>query len=370
VKVALIHEYLIKQGGSENVLEALIEIFPEAPIFTSFFSPKTMPERWSQRTIYSSFLQKFPLGRQNYQKRLQYFLPLMPTAYESFDLREYDLVISSSHAFAKGVLTRPDALHISYIHTPTRYLWDLTWEYQRSFKQLPLLKSLVPLAISQLRTWDFQAAQRPDALIANSKYIQRRIQKFYRRDAELIYPPVDTDFFRPQGNNTPANFYLIAGRFVPYKRLDLAIQAFNQLGLPLWVVGEGPEVERLKPSAKANILFKPHQPRRALADIFAQCRALIFPGEEDFGILPVEVQASGRPVIAFGRGGATETVCNGLTGILFKEQTTKSLVEAVQYFEASVFDPEKIMAHAEQFSRQRFQAQIRKFLEESQMSTT
>jgi glycosyltransferase involved in cell wall biosynthesis len=370
VKVALVHEYLIKQGGSENVLEALIDIFPEAPIFTSFFSAKTMPERWSQRTIYSSFLQKLPLGRQNYQKRLQYFLPLMPTAYESFDLREYDLVISSSHAFAKGVLTRPDALHVSYIHTPTRYLWDQTWEYQRSFKQLPLLKSLVPLAISQLRTWDFQAAQRPDALIANSKYIQRRIQKFYRRDAALIYPPVDTDFFRPAANNTPADFYLIAGRFVPYKRLDLAIQAFNQLGLPLWVVGEGSEVEHLKPIAKANILFKPHQSRRELADIFAQCRALIFPGEEDFGILPVEVQASGRPVIAFGKGGATETVCDGGTGILFKEQTTKSLVEAVQHFEVSVFDSKKIMVHAEQFSRQRFQTQIRKFLEESQMPTT
>lgn len=360
MKVALVHDYLIKQGGSENVLEALIELFPNAPIYTSYYSPHTMPPHWRKYEVHTSFLQGLPLGRSAYQQRLQYFLPLMPVAYESFDLSAYDLVISSCHAFAKGVLTRPDALHLSYIHTPTRYLWDLTWEYQRRF-QVPLLKRLMPLALSCLRTWDFQAAQRPDLLVANSDFVARRIRKFYRREAERIYPPVDTDFFTPVASPT-GDYYLAAGRFVSYKRLDLAIAAFNRLGLPLLVVGEGPELDRLRPAARSNIRFLPHQPREALARTFANCRALVFPGEEDFGILPVEVQASGRPVIAYGRGGATETVKDGLTGVLFDDQTAESLIQAVQRSEGIVWDTDQIVAHAQSFSRQRFQEQFKTLL--------
>ncbi len=358
MRVALVHDYLIKQGGSENVLEALLRLFPGAPVFTSYYCPETLPEHWRRYDIRSSFLQKFPLGKTvNYQKRLQYLLPLMPVAFESFDLREYDLVISSAHAFAKGVLTRPDALHLSYLHTPTRYLWDMTWEYQRNFRQLPLLAGLVPFVLSSLRTWDFQAAQRPDVLIANSRYIQKRIKKFYRRPARLIYPPVDTDFFRPLAAPS-LDYYLVAGRFVAYKRLDLAIEAFNRLGLPLKVVGEGPEYDRLRSRAQANISFYPHQTRAGLAGLFANCRALVFPGEEDFGILPVEVQACGRPVLAFGRGGATETVVAGKTGLFFEEQTPEALMKAIQSCEELNWSSAAIRAHAETFSGARFDREM------------
>jgi hypothetical protein len=364
LKVALVHDYLIKQGGSENVLEALLELFPGSPIYTSFFSPETLPERWRSYDVRSSFLQRLPLGRSNYQSRLQYFLPLMPVAYESFDLREYDLILSSAHAFAKGVLTRPDALHISYIHTPTRYLWDLTWEYQRTFRQVPLVRSLVPPMLSVLRTWDFQAAQRPDRLVANSHYIRERIRKFYRREAALIYPPVDTGHFRPVAAPT-LDYYLAAGRFVPYKRLDLAVEAFNRLGLPLVVAGEGPALARLKPLARPNVRFLPYQSPEALAELFANCRALVFPGEEDFGILPVEVQACGRPVIAYGRGGALETIKDGLTGVHFAEQTVESLMAAVRRCETSEWRPEGIAAHAATFSRERFLNEIGALIAES-----
>lgn len=361
LKVALVHEYLIKQGGSENVLEALLEIFPGAPVYTSFYSPATMPEHWRGYDIRSSFLQRLPLGQVNYQQRLQYFLPWMPLAYESFDLSAYDLVISSAHAFAKGILTGPDTLHVSYIHTPTRYLWDQTWEYQRSIRSAPLIRNLVPLALSCLRTWDFQAAQRPDHLIANSHHIQRRIEKFYRRSSQLIYPPVDTDFFGPVAEPS-LDYYLVAGRFVPYKRLDLAIEAFNRLGLPLKVVGEGPELARLRARARPNITFYPRQPRHALRDLFAHCRALVFAGEEDFGILPVEVQACGRPVIAYRRGGAGETVLDGQTGTLFNEQTVEALIEAVRTNESQHWSEEAICAQAGRFSRRRFQSEIKDLL--------
>ncbi|AGY58544.1 glycosyltransferase [Gloeobacter kilaueensis] len=362
MKVALVHDYLIKHGGSENVLEALLQLFPDVPIYTSYYSAETLPACWRSRDIRTSFLQKIPLGKTaNYQQRLQYLLPLLPVAFENFDLREYDLVISSAHAFAKGVLTRQDALHVSYMHTPTRYLWDMTWEYQRNFRK-PLLGSLMPPVLSLLRTWDYQAAQRPDYLIANSRYIQQRIAKFYRRSSTLVYPPVDTKFFVPAA--TPSlDYYLVAGRFVPYKRLDLAVEAFNRLGLPLWVVGEGPELERLRSVARQNIVFYPHQPRAQLAEFFANCRALIFPGEEDFGILPVEVQACGRPVIAFGRGGATETVVPDETGVLFSEQSVESLMSAVWRAEQRDWSSRIIRAHAEGFSQERFLESVRGCIE-------
>ncbi|UFP95557.1 glycosyltransferase family 4 protein [Gloeobacter morelensis] len=358
MKVALVHEYLIKQGGSENVVEALKGLFPEAPIYTSYFGAATMPERWRRYDVRPSFLQKLPLGGStSYQRRLQYVLPLMPAAYESFDLREFDVVISSSHAFAKGVLTRQDALHLSYIHTPTRYLWDMTWEYQRDFR-VPLVGALMPLVLSALRTWDFQAAQRPDYLMANSRYVQQRIAKFYRRPSTVVYPPVDTQFFQPVAAPS-LEYYLAAGRFVPYKRLDLAVEAFNRLGLPLWVAGEGPDLARLRAKARPNVVFLPYQPPKQLADLFANCRALIFPGEEDFGIVPVEVQACGRPVVAYGRGGATETVADGESGVLFGEQTVEALVAAVERCEQLHWWPDRIRARAENFSQARFGQAVR-----------
>ncbi len=363
MRVALIHDYLIHQGGSENCVEALLEIFPQAPVYTSYFSAQTMPERWQRHDIRTSFLQKLPLGTKNYQSRLQYVLPLMPMAYESLDLREFDLVLSSSHAFAKGVLTRADTLHLSYIHTPTRYLWDLYQEYIWDYRGGWFKQALMPLALHYLRMWDFQAAQRPDTLIANSQHVARRIQSYYRRPALVIHPPVDVDYFRPVAH-PQADYYLIASRWVPYKRGDLAIAACRQLGVRLVVVGDGPELKKLKQMAGPTIEFLPHQPRAKLRDLMANCKALIFPGEEDFGIMPVEAQACGRPVVAYGRGGALETVVPGITGLHFAHQTVESLIKALKASEQVEWDPAIIRAHSKQFARTEYQSAMKALIQE------
>jgi len=365
VNVAIVHDYLIHQGGSENCVEALLAIFPQAVLYTCYFSPQTMPERWQKYDIRTSFLQQLPLGTKNYQDRLQYFLPLMPLAYESLDLRAYDLVISSSHAFAKGVLTRVDTLHVSYIHTPTRYLWDLNQDYLQSYRRGILKPLLMPVALHYLRMWDFQAAQRPHQLIANSKYVARRIRTYYRRDALVVHPPVDVDYFQPVAQPSQ-DYYLITSRWVPYKRADLAIEAFNQLNLRLLVVGDGPELARLKSLAGPKIEFLPHQERAALRDLMANCKALIFPAEEDFGILPVEVMACGRPVVAYGRGGALETIQAGLTGVHFAEQTVPSLIAAVQSCGQQEWNPLLIRQHSEKFARPCFQAGIQAAIQQAQ----
>jgi len=366
MRVAIVHDYLIHQGGSENCVEALLEIFPDAPIYTSYFSAATMPERWAARDIRTTFLQKLPLGIKNYQNRLQYVLPLMPLAYESLDLREFDLVLSSSHAFAKGVLTRVNTLHLSYIHTPTRYLWDLTEEYRQNYGGGRLKSFLMPIALHYLRIWDFQAAQRPDALIANSRFVAQRIRSYYRRPATVIHPPVDVDYFQPVPE-PKQDYYLIASRWVGYKRADLAIAACKALGLRLLVVGDGPELKNLQQLTGPTIEFLPRQPREQLRALMANCKALIFPGEEDFGILPLEVQACGRPVIAFGRGGALETVVHGITGLHFPEQTVASLGAALGENENRAWDPVAIRTHSEQFARSVFQTKIKELISEERL---
>ncbi len=365
MNIAIVHEYLIQQGGSENCVEALLELFPKAPVYTCYYHPKTLPDRWHEREVRSSFLQKLPLGGKNYQNRVQYALPLMPLAYESLDLRAFDLVISSCHAFSKGVLTRSNTLHLAYLHTPTRYLWDLNQEYQQDYRgKNPFKKTLMPLALHYLRMWDYQAAQRPQLMLANSRYVARRIERYYGRAATVIYPPVDVDYFQPVAQPTE-DYYLLAGRWVPYKRGDLAIQVFKELGLRLLVVGDGPELAKLKAQAGPKTEFLPSQPRAQLKDLFAHCRALVFPGEEDFGILPVEVQASGRPVICFGRGGATETVQHGVTGIHFAEQSIDSLKQAVLACEAQTWDAVMIRRHSEQFSRAQFLGSMQRFIDQA-----
>jgi len=288
-------------------------------------------------------------------------------AYESLDLREFDLVISSSHAFAKGVLTKVNTLHLSYIHTPTRYLWDLNQEYSQNYAGGWLKSLLMPVALHYLRTWDFQAAQRPDALIANSQFVARRIHSYYRRPATVIHPPVDVDYFQPVVEPT-ADYYLIASRWVAYKRGDLAIEACKALGLRLIVVGEGPELKNLQRLGGPTIEFLPHQPRDQLRALMANCKALIFPGEEDFGILPLEAQACGRPVIAFGQGGALETVVNGLTGLHFPKQTVDALCAALQANEKRTqdWDPDIIRAHSEKFARSVFQTKIQQLIGQEQ----
>jgi glycosyltransferase involved in cell wall biosynthesis len=368
LSLAIVHDYLIKQGGSENVVESLLRLYPNSPLYTSLYSPETLPEWWRSFSIQTSFLQPWAewLGilADHYQDRLKVLFPFMPLAYENFDLTAYDCVISSSHAFAKGILTGSQTLHIAYIHSPPRYLWELTGTYLERGRIQGWQKPLTQWLLHRLRQWDFLAAQRPDILIANSHYIRRRIQKFYRREATVIYPPVRVNLFQPVAD--PATDYdLVASRLVPYKRVDLALKAYNQMGRRLLVVGEGPELPRLKEMAGSTIEFLPHQSLEQLQSLFAHCRYLIFPWAEDFGIIPVEVQACGRPVIALGVGGVAETVISGKTGILFMNPTPASLIEAVQQADQCFWDPTVIRKHAEQFSEDRFHREIRELVQGS-----
>src|SRR5690606_10604652 len=281
-----------------------------------------------------------------------------PLAVEQFDLREFDVVISSSHACAKGVLTRPDAVHICYCHTPIRYAWDMYHDYLHTSGRLQ--RALARPIMHYLRLWDALAAQRVDFFVANSQAVAARIRKHYRRPAHVVHPPVDTEFYTPSGS--AEDFYLVAGRLVPYKRVDLAVSAFTRLGKPLVVIGDGPERRRLEKVAGPNVHFLGHQPREVLRDHYRRCKALVFPGEEDFGIVPVEVQACGRPAIAYGRGGALDTVQDGGTGALFREQTVEALIEAVERAERIPWDSGRITSWAARFSNAEFRRRMHKLV--------
>ncbi len=361
-RIALVHEYLIQPGGSEKVVQELTAFAPGAPLYVSLFSPHTMPPEWQRLEIHTSFLQGWArfLGvlRQNYHSRLQYLLPWMPLAYESFDFSAYDCVISSSHAFAKGILTGEATLHLSYIHSPTRYLWEQRQLYlERVGVAGGPAYALSQWLLHRLRQWDVLAAQRPDLLIANSQHIRRRIFKLYRRDAVVIYPPVPLEGFQPVANPR-ADYDLVVARLVPYKRVDLAIAACKRLGRRLLIVGEGPELPRLKALAGSQVEFLPHQPLARLQELVAHCRTLLFPWVEDFGLVPVEAQACGRPVIALNRGGTGETVLHGQTGIHIPEASVEALVEGLQQADRQEWDPQRIRAHALQFAPARFHAQM------------
>lgn len=321
MKVAITTDWLNSFGGAERVLVELHGMFPEAPIYTSVYDPSGLPDFMQGWDVRPSFLQRVPFAR----RRHQWFLPLMPLAFEQFDLREYDLVLTTNSACAKGVITRPDAVNLCYCHTPSRYLWDLYHEYTRDHRGRALI---APLA-HWLRLWDRLAADRVDHFIANSNEVAARISKHYRRGAEVVYPPVDVERFTPNGKH-PEDFYLAVSRLVPYKRIDLAIEACNRLGRRLLVVGDGPERRRLEALAGPTIEFLGKRADEDLADLYARCRALIFPGHEDFGIVPVEVQAAGRPVVAYGRGGAAETVVDGVTGVLFERQSFAEVSRALE----------------------------------------
>jgi glycosyltransferase involved in cell wall biosynthesis len=357
LKVAIVHYWLIGMRGGEKVLEALCEMFPEADIFTHVCDPDALSETINQHRIFTTFIQKLPQAKKLYQ----HYLPLMPIALEQLDLRSYDLVISSESGPAKGVLTAPNTLHVCYCHTPMRYLWDMYHDYRQGAGQIT--QGLMPFLVHYLRIWDQLSANRVDYFIANSNYVAQRIQKHYRRSSTVIYPPVETEKVTP--SSTQGDFYLMVGQLVQYKRFDLAIAAFNQLNKPLIVIGHGPELKVLKSHAKENIQFLEYQSFDVIQQHYAQCQALIFPGEEDFGIVPVEAMASGRPIIAFGRGGALETILEGKTGIFFQEQTPESLIQAVEQFESvrDQFVAGEIVHHAQQFSRSQFIARMGSCLE-------
>ncbi|MEK7773826.1 MAG: glycosyltransferase [Deltaproteobacteria bacterium] len=369
MKVALIHDWLTGMRGGEKVLEVFCEIFPDADLYTLLHIPGSVSKTIENRSIKTSFVQRLPLAGRRYRA----MLPLFPLAIESFDLNGYDLVLSSSHCVAKGVIPPPGALHISYIHTPMRYVWDMRREYFGGKGWAS--GRLIALFSHYLRMWDVSSSARVDHFIANSAYVAKRVEKYYRRPAHVINPPVDCSMFR-LNQERGGDFYLIVSAFAPYKRIDTAIEAFNGLGLKLKVIGTGQDEKRLKSMAGKNVEFLGWKTDKELADYYSRCKALVFPGEEDFGIVPLEAMACGRPVIAYGKGGALETIAplnpadgaktpgNAPTGLFFHEQTPSALAGAVAEFEAreKEFVPELIRERALCFGKEAFKARIRDYI--------
>jgi glycosyltransferase involved in cell wall biosynthesis len=357
MKVAIIHYWLVAMRGGERVLERLLTLYPQADIFTHVYDPDAMSSLIRSHKVTTSFIQKLPGATRRYQS----YLPLMPLALEQFDLREYDLVIASEAGPAKGVITRPDALSLCYCHSPMRYIWDQYPVYRAQAGRLT--RMLMPMLSHKLRLWDTVSASRVDSFSSNSAFVRSRVRKFYGRDATVIHPPVPVDDF---AIGEAGDHYLWLSQLVPYKRPDLVVDAFNANGLPLLIVGDGPCAADVRKRAKGNIRFETRLNYAGLRDAYARARALIFTAEEDFGIVPVEAQASGRPVIAYGRGGALETVVDGSTGLFFYEQTADALNDAIRRFEGWLpgFEPEVAREHAGKFAPERFDEQFRAFVEQ------
>ncbi len=342
LKVALVHDYLNQMGGAEKVVEVFHALFPTAPIYTSVYDRSVMPPSFASMDVRTSFMQRIT-PRLNWVKPL---LPLYPLAFEQFDLRGYDLVLSSTTAFAKGVLTRPETCHVCYCNSPFRFLW-MYQEYLEYERMTRARRFLLPMIASLLRPWDFAAAQRVDYFLAGSVNSAARIRKFYRRPAVVIPSPIETDRFHI--SDAHDDYYLTVGRLQSYKRIDLAIAACNELQRPLTIVGNGPDRARLERLAGPTVRFLGRVADADLSRLLSRCRALLWPGEEDFGLAPLEAQASGRPVIAYARGGALETVRDGETGILFQPQTVSGVVTAIERADALPDNPTALRDHARQF---------------------
>ena len=356
MKVALAHDYLNQYGGAERVLEQLHDLYPDAPIYTSMYDPGVMPAAYRSWDIRTSFMQRLPFVTTRHQA----YLMAYPIAFESFDLGAYDVVISNSSAFCKGVVTGPSTLHISYCLTPMRWVWRYR-DYVDRERLGGVARALLPPLIHYLRVWDAMASSRVDRYVAISSAVASRIRKYYRRDSEIIYPPVDTAQFPAPGPS--GDYYMTAGRMTPYQRKDLIVDAFRDLGRPVKIVGDGRDRARLQARATPNIEFPGWVDDRTLRDLYANCRGYLFPGEEDFGIAPVEAQAAGKPVIAYAAGGALDTVIDGETGVHFTKQTPAGLADAVRRFETLSFDPDRIRQNAERFSSQVFRARFSAFVE-------
>ena len=352
MRIALVHDALNQLGGAEYVLQAFHSMFPHAPIFTLVDDGQVKKTLFPRAEIRTSFLQRLPGGVRHYK----WYLPLHPTATEQLDLSDFDVVLSDSSSFAKGVITKPGTLHVCYCHTPTRYLWHDTHDYTEDLHNGRLVKVLLPAVLSRLRVWDQLAAHRVDKFIANSHTTAARIKKYYRRDATVVYPPVAwQNFYISQDRS---DYYLMVGRLRPYKKHELAVRAFNRLGLPLVIAGDGEEYSRLRRIAGPNITFIRRFNDQQKAWLYAHCQAFVHPQEEDLGIVALEAMAAGRPVIAYGKGGALETVVPGVTGAFFKEQSVDGLIDALRVFEPNDYDPVAIRAHAEQFNRRRFESHM------------
>jgi glycosyltransferase involved in cell wall biosynthesis len=344
-------------GGAEDVLETLVELFPDAPIYTSLYAPDRMPPHWRNWDIRTNFIDRLPFSH----RKQQLYFPLYPFSFEQHDLRGYDLVISNKSGFCHGVITGPETVHICYCLTPTRYVW----RYQQYAEQEQLgwlARKILPLFLTSLRQWDRLAADRVDHFVAISQEVRRRIEKVYRRESAIIYPPVGTSRFVPCSE--VEDYYLLVGRLVPYRRIDILIEAFNKMKRPLRIAGSGRDRERLEALAGPTIEFLGYVPDEELPGLLAQCRAFMFPGEEDFGIAPLQAMAAGRPVIAYAAGGALETVVPGVTGVFFDQQTVPAIIDAVELADKQPWNSLEIQAHARQFDTGVFKQKILAFIEE------
>lgn len=359
MKVALVHDHLNQLGGAEQVLRTFCDMYPESPVYTLIYDAVKTSHVFDDARIRESFISKFPFAR----KKFRWYLPMMVPATESYDLNGYDVVLSDSSGLAKGVITPPNTLHVCYCHTPTRYLWSDHNQLIDRLERNRFIGRVSLLYRSYLRVWDRLAADRVDAFIANSKFVAHRIKKYYNRESTVIYPPVDTATFHV--SQTVGDYYLLISRLRPYKRVELAIRAFNKLGLPLYIIGDGEEEDRLRAIAGPTITFLGFVSEEEKIKYLSECKAFIHPQEEDFGITPVEAMASGRPVIAYGAGGVLETVIPGTTGVFFDEQSWEALADTVIHFKSEAYDPATIRAHADEFNVARFKERITAFIEKT-----
>lgn len=364
-KVAIVADWLVTYAGAERVISEMLKVFPRADLFSviDFLSDESR-QHFLGKHAHTTFIQKFPKAETKYRN----YLPFMPLAIEQLDVSAYDVVLSSSHAVAKGVLTGPDQLHISYVHSPIRYAWDLQHQYLRELGLTQGIKAfIVRWLLHKIRMWDYRTANGVDHFVANSKFIARRIKKVYGRDSDVIYPPVDTDRFTLRENKE--DFYFTASRMVPYKKIDLIVEAFAQMpNKRLVVIGDGPDMQKIKSKATSNIEILGYQSNQVMQDHMQRAKAFVFAAEEDFGITPVESQACGTPVIAFGKGGSRETVIaeleNNPTGILFEQQSVTSVIDAVELFEQrqDLYLPQNCRNNALRFSNQRFELELEKYV--------
>jgi glycosyltransferase involved in cell wall biosynthesis len=376
MKIALVHDWITGMRGGEKVLEVFCELFPHAHLYTLLHNKGSASDTIENMDIHTSFLQHLPLAERKYR----YFLPVFPTAIERFDSRGYDVVLSSSHCVAKGVMTGPDTLHVCYCFTPMRYIWDMYDQYFTAERPGAITRRAASLVRNYLRKWDVESSRRVNRFVAISKYVAERIKKYYDREPEIIFPPVDCSYFK--SSSSSEDFYLMVSPLAPNKRVDIGINAFNRLGLPLKIIGSGQEEGWLRRIAKRNIELMGWQSDETVRDHYAACKALVFPGIDDFGIVPLEAQASGKPVIAYGGGGALETIIpidndklkmkseNGqsenATGIFFYDQTPESLAQAVLHFEdiKDSFNKQEIRKNAESFDRAIFKEKIKNYIEQ------
>lgn len=360
MKIAIVHDYLHQFGGAERCVEIFHELFPEAPIYTSIYNQTNFPGSFQKMDIRTSFMQKIPFIFKNFRL----FFALYPLAFLSFKLSEYDVIFSSSSAYAKGICKPKKAIHVCYCYNPMRFVWQFS-DYVKKEKFSRILNILLSILLFPLKYWDLNNSKRVDHFIAISNTVAQRIKQTYNRESVVIYPPIDTKLYTI--SNFDGDYHLIISRLVSYKRIDIAVEAFSRSGLPLIIAGDGPAAALLKKKAGSNIKFLGRVSDDRIKKLYSECRAFILPGEEDFGMTPLEAAASGRPTIAFGKGGARETVVDGITGILFDEQSPECLMKAIEKSGKMDFNKKILRAHAEKFDKEIFKDKIRRFFNENKI---